>query len=105
MARRHGTDRNGNAFSEATKVAVWGKGTVVAGVDPRARRKDSCGAWIDWAAYGETTHHGHGWEIDHIRPAAKGGGDELGNLQPLQWQNNRHKGEDWPEWSCAVSAN
>jgi hypothetical protein len=34
---------------------------------------------------------------------AKGGSDDLANLQPLQWQNNRTKGDTWPQgWSCAV---
>jgi 5-methylcytosine-specific restriction endonuclease McrA len=46
----------------------------------------------------------YGWEIDHIVPVAKGGSDELYNLQPLQWQNNRHKGDDHPQWSCAIKA-
>jgi hypothetical protein len=46
-------------------------------VDPNVRRKDGCGAWIDWAAYGQTTQNGYGWEIDHIKPVAKGGSDDL----------------------------
>jgi len=41
-----------------------------------------------------------GWEIDHIKPVAKGGPDDLSNLQPLQWENNRHKSDDYPQWSC-----
>ncbi|MBN2777877.1 MAG: HNH endonuclease [Bacteroidales bacterium] len=43
--------------------------------------------------------------MDHIKPVAKGGGDDLSNLQPLQWQNNRKKGDDYPASDyCIVSA-
>ena len=41
----------------------------------------------------------YGWEIDHIEPVALGGGDELTNLQPLNWQNNVKKGDQYP-WNC-----
>ena len=54
------------------------------------------------ASHGTTGDYS--WEIDHIRPVAHGGGDELTNLQPLQWKNNRHKGDDFPNWSCAVGS-
>lgn len=102
--RKNGTNSRGAAFDSSTKQLVWEKGRIVPGVDPNVRRKDACGAWIDWAQYGVTTEGGTGWEIDHIKPLAKGGTDDLPNLQPLQWENNRHKGDDWPKWDCARSA-
>ena len=40
----------------------------------------------------------YGWKIDHIKPVAKGGTDDLNNLQPLQWANNRHKSDNYPNW-------
>jgi 5-methylcytosine-specific restriction endonuclease McrA len=95
MARKPNTDRNGNSFSEQTKLAVWNKAQIVPGTN---LRKDTCGAWIDWSLHGNTTENGSGWEIDHIKPVAKGGGDELSDLQPLQWQNNRKKGDDYPAY-------
>ena len=62
--------------------------------DPNVTRKDTCGDLIDLAEYGKTTERG--WEIDHIRPIAASGGDDLDNLQPLYWKTNRTKGDDWP---------
>jgi len=41
----------------------------------------------------------YGWEIDHIKPLAMGGLDNIDNLQPLQWENNRKKGDTYP-WNC-----
>lgn len=105
MARKNNTDRNGSSFSEETKLAVWNKAQIVTGTDSTKRRKDRCGAWINWDQHGNTAENGNGWEIDHIKPVAKDGGDELSNLQPLQWQNNRRKADDYPASGyCAVSA-
>ena len=100
--RSQNTNIRGGSFTAAQIQAVWQKGRIVSGYDPRLYRKDTCGAWMKRDEYGDTTKYG--WEIDHIRPIAAGGGDDLSNLQPLYWENNRHKGDNWPNWSCKVAA-
>ena len=102
MARNFNSDRNGSGFSEETKRQVWNKAQIVADFDPSIRRKDLCNAYIDWNQYGVTIQGGFGWEIDHIIPVSKGGSDDLRNLQPLQWQNNRKKGDDYPASNYCV---
>ncbi|NJR43554.1 MAG: HNH endonuclease [Akkermansiaceae bacterium] len=97
----HNRDRNNREFDLTTRRAVWAKGQVVSGYDPAAVRKDTCGKLIKWEKYGDTNSE-QGWETDHIKPKAKEGGDELSNLQPLQWRNNRTKGDNYPHWDCAA---
>lgn len=100
--RNPNTTVGGGAFPEAVVNAVWQKATIVPGFDPWHARKDACGAWMVRTDYGKTTQWG--WEVDHTRPVAQGGTDDLSNLQPLQWENNRHKSDSYPQWSCKVGS-
>jgi|ERR1017187_476790 hypothetical protein len=90
MSRIPNTDAAGKPFDATMIEAVWEKARVSA--EYRPLRVESFGSLIWKDAYGNTNSK-LGWEIDHIKPVTKGGGDNLENLQLLQWENNRRKGE------------
>ena len=96
MIRRFNTTTSGGSFDPATVKAVWNKAMEDPGYT--IFKIDSCGATLQEEEYGKMTDYG--WEIDHIKPVAEGGTDDLNNLQPLHWENNRQKGNNWPHWEC-----
>ena len=98
MGRGYNTRTDGGAFDEQTVEAVWQKGKTEPGYP--SFRKDACNASMQRQKHGKQEQWG--WEIDHIKPASKVGTDDLSNLQPLHWENNRHKSDEYPNWSCKV---
>jgi len=93
------------SYSVETIEAVWSK-AVRAASSSRVQNaewgKDIYGAWIRRGDYGR---HGlsYAWKIEPIKSAAEGGGDELVNLQALQWENNASEGGG--ELGCVIRSN
>lgn len=90
-------------FSQETINKVWKKAKIQTDVQEDKWRKDYAGAWIKKSEYGNVDSD-YGWEIDHAKPVSQGGSDNLGNLRPLHWQNNRTKGNDYPKFKTSISS-
>jgi hypothetical protein len=97
MERKTNTDTKGRTFSEVTVKFVWRNGREMRTFNPGVWRYDVYGLPIRYADFGNIESP-YGWEVDHILPVAAGGTDDLTNLQPLHWENNRQKGDSYP-WS------
>lgn len=78
-------------YDEKTLLMVWQKAmpSLLAPL----------GEWAWDSEWNLINYHEHGkytpcgWQVDHIIPQSRGGGDHLGNLQPLQWEANLAKGD------------
>jgi 5-methylcytosine-specific restriction endonuclease McrA len=75
--------------TERQKQAAWEKAKKMLLRNPNLWKRDSLGNPIYKPAYG--TEGKYGWEVDHIRPKARGGSDSPRNLQALQTAANREK--------------
>ncbi len=89
-------------FSDEEIQSVWNKGTKVKGYDVDEYRKDVAGAWMQRDKYGK--QESFGWEIDHVYPDSKGGDSNLVNLRPMQWENNRSKSDNYPNYETSVTS-
>ena len=89
--RKHGSDSDGRNFAPERVQEVWERGRTVSGKDPTLYRRDSVGNVLFRHAYGK--HGDMSWQVDHKVPVAKGGSDNLRNLQPLQSGANEEKGD------------
>lgn len=89
LGRRLNTTVSGAEFDSATIDLVWDKAFSEWGF--YFFRKDIYSYSMAKQDFGKKTKYG--WEIDHIIPVSRGGTDDLSNLQPLHWKNNRRKGE------------
>lgn len=90
-------------FSDSQIKEIWNKAKPVVGYDSNKYRQDVCGAWIEFDKYGNINSN-YGWEVDHINPKDNDGSDNNKNLRPLQWENNRSKSNNYPNWTGKVTS-
>jgi len=78
----------------ATKDQIdkaWKNAKPLRGEDSDKYRQDPYGNQIHKGSFGKNS--AMGWEVDHIKPAARGGSDATQNLQALQTEVNREKSD------------
>ena len=90
-------------YTDAEKFQVWQMANIIDNVDSDIWRQDYAGAWIRFSDYGNRNSQ-YGWEIDHLKPVSRGGTDDMDNLYPLHWQNNRKKADSYPVFSTSISS-
>lgn len=89
-------------ISDSLKQKIWEKAQAIPNYNPDIWRQDFAGAWIRKDLYGSESDFG--WEIDHLKPVSQGGSDDLINLMPMHWQNNRHKSDNYPFFYSIISS-
>ena len=94
MGRRRGSSSKGRSFPKEVVQKVWEKAKPVRSKSPDLYRRDAAGNLIYGPSYGKNSDMG--WEVDHKKPTSKDGKDNLGNLQPLQSEENKEKGNEYP---------
>ena len=85
------------SFNDEDVNKIWSKGKEIPGKDPNFVRQDACGTSMKKDDYGNRDSQ-QGWEIDHKDPQS---GDDLSNLQPLQWENNLDKSDGKLKCKCS----
>jgi 5-methylcytosine-specific restriction endonuclease McrA len=80
--------------TQRQKEIAWEKADTIRGKNPNLWRRDPYSNQIYKPAYG--TEGEQGWEVDHKHPLSKGGTDNPRNLQALQTEENRKKGDKYP---------
>ena len=70
---------------------AWKNAKTIRGEDPDKYRQDPYGNKIHKNSFGKDS--AMGWEVDHIKPIARGGSDSTQNLQALQTKVNREKSD------------
>ena len=70
---------------------TWNNAKKISGEDPNTYRQDPYGNKIRKNSFGKDSEMG--WEVDHIKPKARGGSDATQNLQALKTKVNREKSD------------
>jgi hypothetical protein len=87
MNTKPNTDLNGNEFDDLTIVEVWRKAIPYKRFE--LYKKDIYGSLMFYDDFGIESENG--WEVGYIKPVNNGGTDDLENLHPVHWKNNRGK--------------